>query len=308
MCGFVCAGSNGPSNFGCKGTSNIGLHLTTSNKACKNKCSIAPSKGMLESVSDCVSDISSVMSVWLFGWCGICGVARASDRDGCVIQTTQQKRKCCNPDDPNVKWGNYNSNGWWSKSGYSSDSKEIIVDLPSKHYCFDPSKSYHLWYAEDEHDLNEKDNHGTAKTDVFVRLACPDGTYNPPGKDGCTGTLGESKAPRMLSGVEFYSHHSTSCCNAEYASFCPVCNFSVSYAQSRPPKKPKLVYVHSLAEMLCSLTLTRTANKCTCLNGSPQTGAGCTKNGAAMCKSCKVGWTLKADKTACDGSCAKIRE
>jgi len=40
-------------------------------------------------------------------------------------------------------------------------------------------------------------------------------------------------------------------------------------------------------------------NVCSCTNGSPQTGAGCTKNGAAMCKSCKVGWTLNSDKTAC---------
>ena len=53
--------------------------------------------------------------------------------------------------------------------------------------------------------------------------------------------------------------------------------------------------------------LTRTANLCTCPNGSPQTGPGCTENGAVMCKSCDVGWNLNAHETACDGLYTKIR-
>ena len=54
------------------------------------------------------------------------------------------------------------------------------MDLPNKRYCFDPSKSYYLWYSADDHNLSESDNHGTAKTDVFVRLICSGSTYNPP--------------------------------------------------------------------------------------------------------------------------------
>ena len=101
---------------------------------------------------------------------------------------TNDSHKCWNPDDGTVRWNNYNSNGWWYKNGYSSGSKEIIVNLPNRNYCFEPKKSYHLWYAEDEHDSSESDNHGTAKTDVFVRLPCPAGSYNAAGTDGCKGT------------------------------------------------------------------------------------------------------------------------
>ena len=60
----------------------------------------------------------------------------------------------------------------WYKTGYSSTSKEITVDLPERHYCFDPTKSYHLWYAEDEHNHLEGNNHGTAETDVLIQIAC----------------------------------------------------------------------------------------------------------------------------------------
>ena len=89
-------------------------------------------------------------------------------------------------DDNSIRWAK--NKGIWFKTGYSSTSKEITVDLPKRHYCFDPTKSYHLWYAEDEHDYFEGDNHGTAKTDVFVKLACPPGFFNPAGKDGCKPT------------------------------------------------------------------------------------------------------------------------
>ena len=44
----VCAGLRGVSNFGCKGNSEIAIHLSHSDKACKGKCSIAPSAGMRE--------------------------------------------------------------------------------------------------------------------------------------------------------------------------------------------------------------------------------------------------------------------
>ena len=97
--------------------------------------------------------------------------------------------ECCTPDDPAVKWGNFKTSGWWKKSGYNSDSNEISVALPSSNYCFDPAKTYHLWYAEDMHDVSESDNHGTAKTDVFVWLPCPAGSYAAPGKEGCKGTV-----------------------------------------------------------------------------------------------------------------------
>ena len=98
--------------------------------------------------------------------------------------------KYCNPDDPTVKWVN-EKNGKWSKSGYSSFSKEIIVDLPNKRYCFDPSKSYYLWYSEDEHNNSEIDNHGTAKTDVFVRLIRLGGITTPTTTTTTEGKVGE---------------------------------------------------------------------------------------------------------------------
>ncbi len=46
----------------------------------------------------------------------------------------------------------------------------------------------------------------------------------------------------------------------------------------------------------------RTANVCKCDNGSPKSGAHCTTNGAAMCQSCKAGWTINGAETACLGS------
>ena len=45
-CAHEYAGDAGVSNFGCKGSSGIAIHLSTSDKACKNKCSIAPFKGI----------------------------------------------------------------------------------------------------------------------------------------------------------------------------------------------------------------------------------------------------------------------
>ena len=89
-----------------------------------------------------------------------------------------------------MRWNNFNSNGWWYKDGYNSGSKDVTLNLPGRNYCFDPSKSYHLWYAEDEHDSSESDNHGTAKTDVLVKLVCPKGYYSPQGEDGCKGISG----------------------------------------------------------------------------------------------------------------------
>ena len=100
--------------------------------------------------------------------------------------------ECCNADDKSVTWDDYHGRGWWHKDGYSSDSKEITLNLPGRNYCFDPSKSYHLWYAEDEHDSSESDNHGTAKTDVLVKLACPSGYYSPDGT-GCKGIWGVTR-------------------------------------------------------------------------------------------------------------------
>ena len=60
------------------------------------------------------------------------------------------------------------------------------MDLPNKRYCFDPLSSYHLWYAEDEHDSSESDNHGTAKTDVLIQLACTSGYLT---SKGCQGDV-----------------------------------------------------------------------------------------------------------------------
>ena len=90
--------------------------------------------------------------------------------------------------DPDDKSVSMKSTGWWTKSGYSSDSKEIVVALPKNNYCFVSTKSYHLWFGEDDHDQSESDNHGTAKTDVYVKLACPTGHHSPDGK-GCKGAL-----------------------------------------------------------------------------------------------------------------------
>lgn len=92
-------------------------------------------------------------------------------------------------------------NGWWAKSGYTSDSKEIRLSLPQHNYCFDPSKSYHLWHAEDEHDSKEDDNDGTAKTDVFVKVVCPAGFYSVPGEDGCTRNPTAAKWVRGANGL-----------------------------------------------------------------------------------------------------------
>ena len=109
---------------------------------------------------------------------------------------TIDSHKCRDPDDKSIKWHNnvvcgYCSrpSGWWSKSGYNSDSNEIVLDLPNKHYCFDPTESYRIWYAEDDFDQSEHDNHGTAKTDVYVELACPAGDHSLDGKGACIGTL-----------------------------------------------------------------------------------------------------------------------
>ena len=44
------------------------------------------------------------------------------------------------------------------------------------------------------------------------------------------------------------------------------------------------------------------ANLCNCPNGSPKTGAACTKNGAVMCDSCDTGFTINKDKTKCEGA------
>ena len=44
---------------------------------------------------------------------------------------------------------------------------------------------------------------------------------------------------------------------------------------------------------------TAAANKCTCDNGVPQTGAGCLVVGAAECSSCNAGWTINRDRTEC---------
>ena len=96
------------------------------------------------------------------------------------------KHAWCNADDKSIRWA-VRGRGWWYKNGYSSDSKEITLSLPGRNYCFDPTQSYHLWYGEDDHDAFQGDNHGTSKTDVFVKLACPAGSYSPQGKDGCKG-------------------------------------------------------------------------------------------------------------------------
>jgi len=55
------------------------------------------------------------------------------------------------------------------------------------------------------------------------------------------------------------------------------------------------------------VTTKKPANVCSCANGSPKTGAGCTKHGAAMCATCKAGFTISTDKTKCSAntcSCA----
>ena len=102
-------------------------------------------------------------------------------------ETNDSHNTCWYPDDKSIRWAS--ASGWWSKSGYSSESKEIAVDLPNKNYCFEPTKSYHLWYGEDDHDQSESDNHGTAKTDVYVKVACPAGYHSLDGKKWCIGTL-----------------------------------------------------------------------------------------------------------------------
>ena len=39
------------------------------------------------------------------------------------------------------------------------------------------------------------------------------------------------------------------------------------------------------------------------MNGVPKTGAACTKDGAAMCESCKHGYYINTDQTKCSGVC-----
>merc|ERR1712224_867694 len=85
-----------------------------------------------------------------------------------------------------ITWNNYGSNGWWTKDGYDSHSTEIEVDLLGGAQCFDASQTYHLWYAEDVHDASESDNHGTAYTDVYIKLACALGYYPAEGSEECT--------------------------------------------------------------------------------------------------------------------------
>ena len=87
------------------------------------------------------------------------------------------------------------------------------MDLPNKRYCFDPLASYHLWYAEDEHDSSESDNHGTAKTDVIVKLACPNGYYSPPGEEGCKGISAVVGAGNLVCKVEHEAGMITSACS-----------------------------------------------------------------------------------------------
>lgn len=59
-------------------------------------------------------------------------------------------------------------NGWWFKRGYTSDSAQVILDLPRKKYCFVTDDTYHIWHAEDKNDGSEGDNHGTAKDHVYL--------------------------------------------------------------------------------------------------------------------------------------------
>ena len=102
--------------------------------------------------------------------------------------TNHSSHKCWDLDDKSVTWS-LDAKGWWMKNGYTSSSKEITLDLPKKNYCFETTKSYHLWYAEDYYSYSENDNEGTAKTDVYVKLACPAGYHSLDGKDECIGTL-----------------------------------------------------------------------------------------------------------------------
>ena len=50
------------------------------------------------------------------------------------------------------------------------------------------------------------------------------------------------------------------------------------------------------------MCVSRAANICRCSNGSPKTGAACTKHGAAMCSSCNRGFTINTGQTKCSGA------
>ena len=45
--------------------------------------------------------------------------------------------------------------------------------------------------------------------------------------------------------------------------------------------------------------MSRVANVCSCLDGSPKTGVNCTKHEAAMCENCDPGFIINAGQTEC---------
>ena len=68
----------------------------------------------------------------------------------------------------------------------------------------------------------------------------------------------------------------------------------------------RVLLMSSLTCGLCLLTLLTcapSANVCKCPNGTPQSGSGCTKHDASICKECNTGWTIRTDKTKCVKLC-----
>ena len=62
-------------------------------------------------------------------------------------------------------------------------------------------------------------------------------------------------------------------------------------------------HAHMCVCVCVCVCVCRAANRCRCLNGSPKTGPECTKQGAAMCSSCKGGFTINTGQTACSSTC-----
>ena len=58
----------------------------------------------------------------------------------------------------------------------------------------------------------------------------------------------------------------------------------------------------SNARMCVYVCVRATANVCRCPNGSPKRASDCTKHDAAMCASCKRGFTVNSSETACIGT------
>ena len=63
--------------------------------------------------------------------------------------------------------------GWYRLPGFNSDSSLLEFNLPLNQwgspYCFNEETEYQLWHIDDMKDVSERDNHGIAYTDIYIK-------------------------------------------------------------------------------------------------------------------------------------------